>query len=95
MIFLVGLSNQLDFASLCTTKAVKYRNCSMALLTRCIDYGTSTAAWGKGYLHLGRRLYLTMGTTRRSSTRWWEQRRTFRGIVGGCNTPQQIKRAIA
>ena len=47
MIFLVGLSNLLDFAWLCTTKAVKYRNWSMAFLTRFNDYVTGTAVWGK------------------------------------------------
>ena len=63
----------------------------MALLTRFNDYGTGTAVWRKGYLYLGRRSYLTMGTTKRSSARWWEQRRKFRGIVGGCKHPPTDK----
>ena len=67
----------------------------MTLLTRVNDYVTGTGVWRKGYLYLGRHFCLTMGATKRSSTRWWEQRREFWGIVGGCRHPQQIKRAIA
>ena len=63
----------------------------MALLTGFNDYVTGTALWVKGYLYLGRRLYLTMGTTKRSSTRWWEQRRKFRGIVSGRKHPPTDK----
>ena len=59
----------------------------MALITGFKYYVTAAAVWRKGYLYLGRRFYLTMGATKRSSTRWWEQRRKFRGTLDGCKHP--------